>query len=95
VIVGGVRVGQNDGVRVDLGAVADLVAGSHAAPALSDRTPMVTATRETWATVEPGGAAATGHASATSAHQFARQRGTRAVAVADADAATPLELAGV
>jgi len=95
VIVGGVRVGRNDGVRVDLGAVADLVAGSHAAPALSDKAPMVTATRETWATVEPGGAAATGHASATSAHQFARQRGSRAVAVADADAEAPVELAGV
>jgi hypothetical protein len=79
--------------RLAIAAASELVLSSRRPPALSDSAPLVTASRETWATVASGGGTATGYASATAAHQFARQRGGVAIATADANA--PVNLAGI
>jgi hypothetical protein len=75
-----------------LGAISALVEAGRLAPALGDTVALVSAVRESWAVVGSGGAEAT-HDSATAAHQFARVGGM--VAVASADAAAPVDLAGV
>lgn len=78
-----------DAERVHLVAIVALVTAAGLPPALSNPTPLITANRETWA--------ATGTAevftSSTAAHQFVRYNS--GVALASADAAAPLNLAGV
>jgi hypothetical protein len=74
---------------VDLLAMVAMVTAAGKAPALSDATPLVTAHQETWTAT---GTPAT-FASATAAHQFVRYHA--GVAQASADAAAPLNLAGV
>jgi hypothetical protein len=72
-----------------LAAMAALVTAAGKPPALSNATPIVTATQEVWtATGAPGT-----FASATAAHQFVRYQS--GVAQPAADAAKPLNLAGV
>jgi hypothetical protein len=73
----------------DLSAMAALVAAAGKPPALGNAAPLVTATQEVWtATGAPGT-----FASATAAHQFVRYQS--GVAQPAADAAKPLNLAGV
>ena len=94
VVMGGnPRDRSNHGARLAVTAAAELVLASRRAPALSDNSPLVSASRESWATVTAHGGMATGYTSATAAHQFARQSG--GVAVAAADASAPVSLAGV
>jgi hypothetical protein len=79
----------DDGKSSNLLAMVELVSGARKPPALSDVTPLVTATQETWqATSAPGT-----FSSATAAHQFVRYHA--GIAQASADAAAPLNLAGV
>ena len=75
--------------RFDLSLLAALTVAAGRPPALSDHSPAVTARQETWSTPEKGQV----FDSATAAHQFARYHAT--VAVAAADAADPVDLAGV
>lgn len=77
------------GALLDVSHIAALTDAAGKAPALSDTTPLVTATRETWTTTGTG----TQFASATAAHQDARHRG--GTALATEDLASPVELAGV
>jgi len=73
----------------NLSAMSALVTAAGKPPALSNATPLVTATQEVWtATGAPGT-----FASATAAHQFVRYQS--GVAQPAADAASPLNLAGV
>ncbi len=88
-IVDGVVTDQGKAQHLDLTAMVSMVSASLKPPALSDTTPLVTATLETWAAT---GTTAV-FTSATAAHQYARYND--AVAVASADAADPLSLAGV
>jgi hypothetical protein len=90
VIVGQVVVRKDaDATWSDLGAAAMLVTAARKPPALSDATPLITATQEVWrATSTPAA-----FASATAAHQFVRYN--KGIAQAAADAAAPLNLAGV
>jgi hypothetical protein len=82
------------GVAFNLGGLSALVTASQRPPALSDASPLIKASRETWATVGSAGTV-DGLGSATAAHQFARTRGDHAVAVASADAKAPLDLSGI
>lgn len=73
----------------DLSAMSALVTAAGNPPALSNASPLVAATQEVWtATGAPGA-----FASATAAHQFVRYQS--GVAQSAADAAAPLNLAGV
>ncbi len=73
----------------NLSAMSALVTAAGKPPALSNAAPLVTATQEVWtATGAPGT-----FASATAAHQFVRYQS--GVAQPAADAAAPLDLAGV
>jgi hypothetical protein len=82
------------GIAFDLGGLSALVAASQRPAALSDASPLITASRETWATVGSTGMV-DGLASATAAHQFARAKGDHSVAVASADSNAPLDLSGL
>lgn len=93
VILGGKRRSRGIGKRLALDAASELVLSSRRAPALSDDSALVTASRESWSTVAAGAGTATGYGSATAAHQFARQRG--GVALAAADAGAPVDLARI
>jgi hypothetical protein len=74
------------------GILLGMVAARDAAPALATRTPLVTAAAESWATAQDGAV----WPSATAAHQAARTSGDAdAFAVAAADLANPIVLAGV
>ena len=75
--------------RVDLTGVAALVNAAGKPPALSNASPLVTATQEVWNATSASGT----FASATAAHQHVRYHA--GVAQASADAAAPLNLAGV
>ena len=82
------------GIAFNLSEVSDLVAWGQRPAALSNETPVIRATRETWAIVAPWGVT-DGYASATAAHQFARANGPRTIATASADARSPLDLSGI
>ena len=74
------------------GILLHMVAARDATPALATRTPLVTAAPESWATAGDGAL----WSSATAAHQAARTSGdASAFAIAAADLATPVALAGV
>jgi hypothetical protein len=73
----------------NLSAMSALITAAGKPPVLSDATPLVTANQEVWTAT---GAPAT-FASATAAHQFVRYQS--GVAQPAADAAAPLNLAGV
>ena len=89
VISDGVPSDRGETGAVDLLAIVTLVTAAGKAPALSDAKPLVTAHQETWtATSTPST-----FASATAAHQFVRYHA--GVAQASADAAAPLNLAGL
>ena len=75
------------GAVLNLAHIAGLTEAAGKPPALSNNSPMVTANREAWT----AGAASFG--SATAAHQAARYGG--GIALAAADAADPVNLAGV
>jgi len=77
------------GIFFDLSLIAGLTDAAAKPPMLSNTTPAVVAQQETWTT--PAGGAV--FASATAAHQFARYNAT--VAVAAADKAAAVDLAGV
>jgi hypothetical protein len=89
VISNGVVSDRVDALGVDLVAMVALVTAAGKPPALSDATPLVTATQEVWAATSTPDA----FASATAAHQFVRYHA--GVAQASADAAAPLNLLGV
>ncbi|MCC7124913.1 MAG: hypothetical protein IT178_08695 [Acidobacteria bacterium] len=89
VIRDGVLSVDGEGQRVSLATTAVLVGAARQAPALSDTSPLVTATQEEWRATS----ATTTFTSATAAHQFVRYNA--GVAQAAADAAAPLNLAGV
>lgn len=74
---------------VDLVAMVALVSAAGKPPALSDAAPLVTAKQEVWAATSTVDA----FSSATAAHQFVRYNS--GVAQPSADAAAPLNLAGV
>ena len=74
---------------VDLVAMVAMVTAAGKAPALSNSTPLVTATQEAWTATST----ADTFSSATAAHQFVRYN--TGVAQASADATAPLNLAGV
>jgi hypothetical protein len=78
-----------DGQLVPLAVMAGLTGAARRPAALSDTSPVVVARPEQWASVADG----TTHPSATAAHQYARYHG--GVAVAEVDAAAPVNLAGV
>ena len=88
VILGGV---VYDGVArsVDLVAMVTMVTAARQPPALSNGTPLITATQEVWTATTTGDA----FSSATAAHQYVRYHA--GIAQASADAAAPLNLAGV
>jgi hypothetical protein len=89
IIRNGVVINEVEGERANLVDVMVLVIAAGLPPALSDATPIITATQEEWrATSTP-----TAFASATAAHQFVRYN--KGIAQASADAAAPLNLAGV
>lgn len=73
--------------RLDVAQIAALTEAAGTSPALSDTTPLVTALTEEWS------AGGTAFGNATAAHQHARHKG--GVALAAADAAVPIALAGV
>jgi hypothetical protein len=74
------------------GILLGMVAARDATPALATRAPLVTAAAESWATAQDGAV----WPSATAAHQAARTSGdANAFAVAAADLANPVVLAGV
>ncbi|MGZ4711266.1 MAG: DUF6603 domain-containing protein, partial [Acidimicrobiales bacterium] len=91
VIQGGHRHDPVDGIFFDLSHIAALTDAARRPPALSDATPLITAAQEVWTAATPTTTEL--FASATAAHQFARHHD--AVAVAEADAAAPVSLAGV
>ena len=74
---------------VDLVAMVALVSAASEPPALSNAAPLVTAKQEVWAATSTVDA----FSSATAAHQFVRYNS--GVAQPAADAAAPLNLAGV
>ena len=78
-----------EGQPVLIAAMAQMTGAARRPAALSDTTPLVTASPEQWTAVADG----TSHGSATAAHQHARYHG--GVAVAGADAADPVSMAGV
>lgn len=82
------------GIGFDLSGIAAMVHAGHAPAALSDASPSISASRESWAMVTPNGAS-DGFSSATAAHQFARTNGPRSVAMASADAAAAVDLSGI
>lgn len=88
VILGGV---VYDGVArsVDLVAMVTMVTAARQPPALSNGTPLITATQEVWTATTTGDA----FSSATAAHQYVRYHA--GIPQASADAAAPLNLAGV
>ena len=89
IIRNGVMINEVEGERANLVDMVALVIAAGLPPALSDATPLVTATQEEWsATSTP-----TAFASATAAHQFVRYN--KGIAQPSADAAAPLNLAGV
>lgn len=77
------------GISLNLVDVVALVSAAGKPPALSDATPLITATQEVWR----ASSSMTEFASATAAHQFVRYN--NGIAQAAADAAAPLSLAGV
>ena len=77
------------GRSVDLVAMVALVTAAGKPPALSNAAPLVTATQEVWTATST----ASTFSSATAAHQFVRYNA--GVAQASADAAAPLNMAGV
>jgi hypothetical protein len=86
---------QNDrpgGVGIDISRIAGLVSAARRPPTLSDPTPQITTARERWTTVA-GQTPAPVYVSATAAHQAARVNG--GVAVAEPDAATPIDLSAL
>jgi hypothetical protein len=89
IIRNGLVMNEAEGEHANLLDMLTLVIAASLPPALSDATPLVTATQEAWrATSTP-----TAFASATAAHQFVRYK--KGIAQAAADAAAPLNLAGV
>jgi hypothetical protein len=86
---GTVTIDGNDGKSASLLATVKLIDAARKPPALSDATPLITAKQEVWAVTS----AADTFTSATAAHQFVRYHS--GVAQASADAAAPLNLAGV
>ena len=78
-----------EGQPVLIAAMAQMTGAARRPAALSDTTPLVTASPEQWTAVADG----TSHGSATAAHQHARYHG--GVAVAGADAADPVSMAGL
>jgi len=74
---------------VDLVAMVALVSAAGKPPALSDATPIITAKQEAWAATSTADV----FSSVTAAHQFVRYNA--GVAQPSADAAAPLNLAGV
>lgn len=81
-----------DAVHIDLGGIAALVSAARRPPALSDQPPAISASRERWTTVG-GMRPAPVLGSATAAHQEARETG--GVAVAELDAAHPVDLSAL
>lgn len=71
-----------------LAGMAALTEAARRPPATSDQTAMITVTQEQWTTLSGGS-----FSSATAAHQQARYHG--GIALAEADAAVPVSLAGV
>ena len=71
---------------IDLLAAFAMVSAARSEPALSDRTPVVSAVAEQWTVMGVGQV----HESATEAHEWARAIGTVAVPSADLAAAVPL-----
>jgi hypothetical protein len=80
---------DGQGPTASLVAVTELISAAGKPPALSDPTPLVTATQEVWTATS----APTTFSSATAAHQFVRYNS--GIAQASMDAAAPLNLAGV
>jgi hypothetical protein len=78
-----------DATFLDVSVMAALTDAARKPPALSDTTPIITVQAEQWASLADGSM----FRSATAAHQHARYHG--GVAVAAADAAAPVSLAGV
>lgn len=89
VILGGVVFDGGEAKRVDLLAMVTMVTAAGQPPALSNATPLITATQEVWTATTTGDA----FSSATAAHQFVRYHA--GIAQASADAAAPLSLVGV
>jgi hypothetical protein len=85
----GVMSVEGEGQPVGLAAASALVIAAGHLPALSDTAPLVTAQQEEWTATSTTAT----FASASAAHQFVRYH--RGVAEAAADAAAPLDLAGV
>lgn len=86
---GKVTIDGNEGKSASLLAAVKLIDAARKPPALSDATPLITANQEVWAVTSTPNT----FASATAAHQFVRYHS--GVAQASADAAAPLNLAGV
>jgi hypothetical protein len=89
-----IKPGQKDwlvraGQSLSIAHIAGLVEAAGQPPALSNPSPLVTAILETWTTTGTGAT----FGSASAAHQSARHQG--GVALAAADAADPVDLAGV
>jgi hypothetical protein len=82
-------IGRVVGSSVDLVGMVAMVTAVRQPPALSNAKPLITANQEIWAATSSADA----FASATAAHQFVRYHS--GVAQASADAAAPLDLAGV
>ena len=91
IVIVGQKVVRNDAEAAwaDLGAATMLVTAARKPPALSDATPIITATQEEWRATST----LASFASATAAHQFVRYN--KGIAQAAADAAKPLNMAGV
>jgi hypothetical protein len=89
VIRDGVTTIDGVGNLVDLVAMSAIVTAARKPPALSNFTPLVTATQETWTATS----SADTFSSATAAHQFVRYN--PGVAQASADASAPVNLAGI
>lgn len=89
IVIGGKTDSDHEGPDVGLLEMAALVLAASKLPALSDRTPLITATQEVWAATT----AAELFTSASAAHQFVRYHS--GVALTAPDAAKPINLAGV
>ncbi len=85
----GVPVRLGGGLLLDQAFSSRLVEAARAEPAISDSSPVVTAVRETWTDVRTGAT----YASATAAHEHARDQ--RSAAVAAADLIAPATLSAV